>query len=347
MSAIRPCDVTRRAAAIGTAATLTALIGHGAGAATPALDIGTLVRRIQASTRQRSFTGTYVVSQGGSVTSSRIVHYCDGRDQIERIEALDGQTRRVFRHNDVVHVIWPATRTALIEQRELIGRFPTPLQPGDDARLEMYELQASGEDRVADHEAQVYTFRPRDGLRYARRLWLERRTGLPLRSDLLGEQGEVIESVAFTHLQIGPKLQPQQLLQDMHRLDGYRVSRPVYTPSDLGAEGWALRQPVAGFEAGRVVRRPVGAWPRHAAAAASADPDDARMLQAVFSDGLTHVSVFIEPYSPALHRREAPASVGSTHAISRRQGDWWITAVGAVPMPTLQQFVNSLERRRP
>jgi sigma-E factor negative regulatory protein RseB len=329
-----------------------------AAAPPPAPDIHAIVKRIQDAALRRSFVGTYVVSHGGHMTSARITHYCDGRDQIERIEALDGRMRQVYRHNDTVHVFWPGTRTALIEQRELVGRFPAPPQPGDSASLDQYELLAGSDERVAGHMAQVVVFKPRDALRYARRLWLERRTGLLLRSDLLGERGEVLESASFSELQLQVKLSPQPLLQDMHRLDGYKVSRPVYTATTLDSEGWSLRAPVPGFETRQVVRRPMGPWVTKtamttatpSASAASDTPVHAHgttLLQAVYSDGLTHVSVFIEPFVAAQHKRETPATLGSTSALSRRHGEWWITAVGAVPVVALQQFVDSLERRKP
>jgi sigma-E factor negative regulatory protein RseB len=83
------------------------------------------------------------------------------------------------------------------------------------------------------------------------------------------------------------------------------------------------------------------------ASEAAAPTDNATVLQAVYSDGLTHVSVFIEPFVASAHKREMPATVGSTSALSHRQGDWWITAVGAVPVAALQQFIGGLERRKP
>jgi sigma-E factor negative regulatory protein RseB len=321
-------------------------------AGNPPQDIVTVVKRIQDAALRRSFVGTYVVSHGGHMTSSRITHFCDGRDQIERIEALDGQMRQVYRHNDTVHVLWPGTRTALIEQRELVGRFPAPLQPGVGAQLDQYELLSGDDERIAGHAAQVVVFKPRDALRYPRRLWLERRTGLLLRSDLLNEHGEVLESASFSELQLNVKLSPQALLQEMNRLDGYKVSKPVYTATTLDNEGWTLHAPVPGFETRQIVRRPMAPWiARTATAGASAagqNGDSATtMVQAVYSDGLTHVSVFIEPFVAAQHKREVPATIGSTSALSRRNGDWWITAVGAVPVAALQQFVDGLERRKP
>jgi sigma-E factor negative regulatory protein RseB len=320
-------------------------------AGSPPQDTVAIVKRIQDAALRRSFVGTYVVSHGGHMTSSRITHFCDGRDQIERIEALDGQMRQVYRHNDTVHVLWPGTRTALIEQRELVGRFPSPLQPGDGAQLDQYELQTGDDERIAGHAAQVVVFKPRDALRFPRRLWLERRTGLLLRSDLLNERGEVLESASFSELQLHVKLSAQTLLQEMHRLDGYKVSKPVYTATTLDNEGWTLHTPVPGFETRQIVRRPMAPWIARTAApgasAAGASGDTTTMVQAVYSDGLTHVSVFIEPFVAALHKREVPATVGSTSALSRRNGDWWITAVGAVPVAALQQFVDGLERRKP
>ena len=66
--------------------------------------------RIHEAASRRNFQGTFVVSGGGSVSSARIAHFCEGTNQFERIESLDGQARHVFRHNDVVHTLWPQPR---------------------------------------------------------------------------------------------------------------------------------------------------------------------------------------------------------------------------------------------
>jgi sigma-E factor negative regulatory protein RseB len=70
------------------------------------------------------------------------------------------------------------------------------------------------------------------------------------------------------------------------------------------------------------------------------------MLQAVFSDGLTHVSVFVEPFDAQRHRAEVQARQGATHTIMRRAGEHWLTVVGDVPVAALKQFAQALERRR-
>src|SRR5689334_20064783 len=72
--------------------------------------------RIHEAAGHRNFQGTFVVSSGGGVSSARIAHYCEGKNQFERSESLDGQPRYVFRHNDVVHTLWPGSRVAMVEQ---------------------------------------------------------------------------------------------------------------------------------------------------------------------------------------------------------------------------------------
>ena len=70
------------------------------------------------------------------------------------------------------------------------------------------------------------------------------------------------------------------------------------------------------------------------------------VLQLVFSDGMTYVSMFIEPFTAAKDQQPVQSAIGATRTVMRRQGDWWITVMGDVPMGTLQRFYAGLERRR-
>ena len=78
--------------------------------------------------------------------------------------------------------------------------------------------------------------------------------------------------------------------------------------------------------------------------AAGDRPDRPQVLQTIFSDGLTHVSVFIEPFDPQRHTRPMQAAVGPTWTLMQRQGPWWVTIVGDVPPATLRVFAKGLER---
>jgi sigma-E factor negative regulatory protein RseB len=306
-----------------------------ASAADPApTDARAWLARSQGAAQNRNYQGTVVFTAGGAMASSRVAHYCDGSQRYERTEPLDGQARQVLRHNDVVKTLWPQSRLAVVEPKEPVSGFPA--LPGGDAPVAAsYEMRPIGLDRIAGHEAQVVLFKPRDGLRYAQRLWAERGTGLLLRADTLGAQGEVIESTAFTDLQLGARSQPDAVLQPMKRAEAWHVLRPSIDRTQLDAEGWTIARPVAGFTLVGCVKRALD----------GATGQAAQVLQSVFSDGLTHVSVFVEPFDPKRHKAMRTV-LGATQTVTQQVGNWWFTVVGDVPRATVDQFLAALERKR-
>ena len=296
------------------------------------------LRRIQHAAATSSYQGTLMYSVGGVVSSSRILHYGDGSQRYERLELLDGRARVQYRHNDQLLTLWPATKVAMAEQRDAVADFPSLPLLATARALESYELRHIRKDRVADHEVEVLMLKPRDKLRFAQRLWVDRETGLLLRNDVLGPTGDVLESAAFMEVQIGARPQPETILRAMQRLDGYRVLRPQNDRTKLETEGWSLGKAVPGFHLVSCTRRPLGMPPETEA--------PVQVLQSVFSDGLGHVSVFIEPYDAQRHKHAMGTSLGASHTLMVRRGDWWITVVGEVPMATMQLFETMVERRR-
>jgi len=308
----------------------------------PASEVRAWLLRIHDAASRRNFQGTFVVSGGGSVASARISHYHDGPNQYERIESLDGRQRKVFRHNDVVHTFWPASRVAMIEQRGQLSSFPGLLQAGDDGLAEWYEVRLEGVDRVAGHEANVLAVKPRDSYRYGYRLWADRASGLLLRVDVIGERGESLETAAFSEVSIGVRSQPDSVVQEMNKLDGYRIVRPALTITRLEAEGWSMRPVTPGFKLVSCVRRQMDRLGELAG-----DPSAAPVIQTIFSDGLTYVSVFIERFRPDRHTEPVFVALGATVTLGQRQGDWWVTVVGDTPPATLKTFAAALERKKP
>ena len=320
------------------------LVQAGGGAVPPALaasgaDARSWLQRIHNAASQRNYQGTLVVSANGSVSSSRIAHYCEGKQTFERIDVLDGQPQRVYRHNDQVTTLWPASRVARVEQRDAVALFPAVLSGSEEQLFDRYEMLPEGSDRVAGLDTAVFLLRPRDGQRFAQRLWADQSSGLLLRADVFGADGRVLESAAFSEVTIGVKSQPETVIAPMKKLEGYRVLRSAPQRTALEAEGWQLRAPVAGFKQISCVKRSLEA------AGDSEASTSADVLQAIFSDGLTHVSVFIEPFRPDRHRPGA-AAVGATHTLMQPLGPHWVTVMGDVPMGTLKQFAAALERLR-
>lgn len=320
---------------------LSCLLPAGAGAqangAALLADARAWLSRIHAAAGSGNYEGTMVFSAGGALSSSRVWHYCVGDQTYERLETLDGRQQRIVRHNDAVHTLWPQSRLAVVEKRETLAAWSTTPQTVDPKALEQYELRPDGSARVAGREATVFVLEPRDTLRYAQRLWADQASGLLLRADVIGPGPErpVIESTAFSEIRIGVRPQPETVLQAIRSVDDYRVVRPQQKRTTLDAEGWTLARPVAGFGL-------AGCLKRGMETAGESEP----VVQAVFTDGLTHVSVFLESFKPQRHRAEMRARQGATATVMLRRGEHWITAVGDVPPTTLELFADAIERRR-
>ena len=293
--------------------------------------------RMQEASRRRAYVGTFVVAAGASLSSARIWHACDGGQQVERVESLTGAPRSSFRHNDQVLTFLPDTRVVVAEKRESLASFPNILHAGESSIAQFYFLKAAGAGRVAGLDADVVQLQPRDNLRFGYRVWTEKNTGLVVKLQTLGEAGQVLEQAAFSELQLDAPVSMASLKQIMGKTEGYQLAKPESVKAVAAVEGWVLKTDVPGF-------KPLSCYKRLIGAGGSSSQE--HTLQWIFSDGLASVSLFIEAFDPRRHRRASSYAVGATHTLTRRIGDWWLTAVGEVPPQALSAFAQGLERNR-
>jgi sigma-E factor negative regulatory protein RseB len=292
--------------------------------------------RMHEASRQRAYTGTLVVSSASTLAASRIWHICDGTQQMERVDTLTGAPRSTIRHNNDVITFVPDSRIALIDKRESLGVFPELLRTPSNSLPEFYSVREGSPERVAGYLADVVDIVPNDNLRFGYRIWSEKKTGLVVKLQTLGEQGAVLEQVAFSELQLDAPVRMDKLKRLMNDTRGYEVHRQVLRKTTPEAEGWRLKEPVPGFTAMSCHTRE-----SEAAQGAGSAP-----MQWVFSDGLASVSLFVEPYDAQQHGTEKAAVTGATHSLNRRIGAYWLTALGEVPPGTLRRFASALERTR-
>lgn len=294
------------------------------------------IERMRNASCGRPYVGTFVIlSSTGGMASSRIWHTCEGRQQVERVEALSGTPRMIFRRNDEVRTFLLQDRTVRLDRRDAAG--PLALTPvvSSKAIAQYYTAQWLGQERVAGRVADVVWFKPLDGLRFGYRLWSERETGLAVKLQTLGFEGQVLEQAAFSELDLNAPVRADQIVRSMQSMAGFTELPTTVVKTTAKAEGWTLRQQVAGFVPVNCHRRTV-----------SAAPEAPSVLQCLYSDGLASVSLFLEPLDPAHHPEHPQAtSMGATHMFAQRiQPDIWLTVVGEVPMQTLKLFAGQLER---
>lgn len=281
-----------------------------------------------------NYTGTIIYQAGGEMNSSRITHMFDGSNSLERIQTLDGKPREYLRKrsdsDDEVQCLIPESKKIVVEKRSVEDSFPSLTSASPDEILQRYEAKLGPVERVAGLEAQALALEPRDNLRYAYRLWLDRATGLLLRAQTLNERKEVIEQISFSDVRIGERID-RSALKSPWSTDGWSVVRSEYRKADLAKQGWIVPTPDGFRRTKEVVRR------MHSAEA----------MQVVFADGLATISVFIEPGSSIADPPDAVRVHGPTSAFSRRVSEALVTVVGEVPPGTVRAVALSVEFRGP
>ena len=302
------------------------------------------LQRVISAPERVNFEGTFVVGAGHQGSSSHIVHYGNGRTQLERVERLDGPERVVYRRDDEVVTLWPTERVLAFESRRVGKRFPSISREGSERVADHYSLSVLGTARIAGRTANVVSLTPKDAYRYGYRLWLDVATALPLRAEIVGAQQQVLEWAAFSDISVGVKPEPQRVLQGMNHREGWAIRQSVLADADLAYEGWVLGDLPAGFKLIRSVKRK--GLPAVLAASDPASKGEAPILQLIFSDGLTYVSLFIEPYEAGAQRQNMLVSLGATQTLMVKRDNWWLIAIGDVPAVSLKAFLAALQHKK-
>lgn len=269
-----------------------------------AQDAMQLLQRVQDALRTQDYHGEIALARDGQLDALAVDH--DAQSETSRVESLTQRVPPLTRIGQTV-----SSRDG---QSVDLG---AGLDPQAPVLAASYRLSVVGEDRVAGRVAWVIEAQTRDAWRYARRIWIDRDSGLPLRVATRGADGGVVEQWMFTRLVLG-KLpgQPDAPTAVARRFEG-----PARVPAE--ASRYALEGLPDGFQL-----------------IASSRAEGREHL--VLADGLSKVSVFIEPIEggnavlSGVHRR------GAMHVFGRLFDGRQVVVVGEVPAATVERLAQGL-----
>lgn len=291
------------------------------------------LERMMEAVQKLNYQGTFVYLHDNQLESMKIAHAVQGDRVRESLMSLNGAPREVIRDEESVTCVLPGSNEISVDRRTPSSKFLNILPQDLDQLDKHYSFQNVGNTRIANREAQVVLIVPKDRLRYGYRFALDTDTGLPLKSDLLNEQGELVEQTMFTELQIGVAE-----ISELHHRESLFTYRLKSHPDEtnkiplLNPSRWKFIGLPSGF---RLSLQHQLTDPQ------SNDPID----QYVFSDGLSSLSVFVEPET----REEAFSGVSRLGAINAWGGQvngYQVTAVGEVPAVTILGIVQGMQLKQ-
>jgi len=287
------------------------------------------LQRAAQAARSLNYSGTLVYKHNSREETTRVFHLADANGEHEKLTNLEGPAREVVRNNDQIRCYYPDAKVIRVESRNSRNAFPALLPQQRSTLVEYYSFNKAEKERIAGLDTQAYIFQPKDGLRYAHKLWADVATGLLVKAQLLNERGFPLEQFQFSDLQIGAKIDRDMV-------------RPTFTPpppdwqmvpGDVATQdtGWQVKDPPPGFtklvEGYRTLR------------------GKPRVAHLVYSDGLVAVSVFVEPMP------DAPPTLGlsqqgGVNVFSRQlQDNNLVTVLGEAPSATVRQIASSVAHR--
>ncbi|MGE8294845.1 MAG: MucB/RseB C-terminal domain-containing protein [Pseudomonas sp.] len=287
-----------------------------------ASEVQDLLGRLAAAERQQSFQGTFIYERNGSFSTHAVWHRVEEGGQIrERLLQLDGPAQEVLKVDGQAQCVTGGLADQVSEGQAWPAR-----QLDAEQLSNWYNMRVAGQSRIANRPADVLVLEPKDQHRYGFELYLDRETGLPLKSLLLNERGQLLERFQFAQLDTSTPI--ENAMQPSSACRAVRLRA-----ADSMAEGsWRSDWLPPGFTL--------------ATAQLRRDPaSDEAVAYLMYGDGLARFSVFIEPLNGSVVD-DARSQLGPTVAVSRRMstntGDVMVTVVGEIPLGTAERIALSM-----
>ncbi len=271
-----------------------------------------------------NYSGVFVFQYGNHVETSSIAHVVEPDGEYEKLESLDGPKREVIRHHGQAWCYW---NNKVFPVGNLYGdrRFPLLLPDPLASLRQNYQVKELGMDRVAGYNTRVVLYQSRDNLRYSYKIWVDVISGLLLKSAVLNEKNQIAEQYAFTELKLGNDAD-HSWLADSTPDSTKQVEIP---PAPAIKSGWVVDGLPRGFIKAMEILRPMHG--KHSP-----------VIQLVFSDGLSAISVFIETADADEDDNEALTSRGAVNLYRKVVDNHLYNVVGEVPPKAVMQVLDSI-----
>ena len=313
--------------------TLALAVSVGATAQQPQTASGWIEKASGAGERH-SFVADVVYEQGSHIEALRLWRDVAEDTRLrERLMTLSGPQREILRTSETTTYLMPSGSERLAQRysNRSIG-LPGPNEI--DRLDEHYELNVDGDDRISDRPVQRIRLAPRDEFRYGYAFWLDRKTGLVLRADVIDQDSTPVERFLIVDLEFRDRLAPEAL-------------DPVLAENGTSFDRLTQRaesddEQVAVQVAWSVTDLPEGFTLQTDRAQALFDRETP-VRHMVFSDGMATVSVYIERHD-APNSLEGPMSMGGVNIHARTSNGVQTLVVGQVPAATVRRISTSLVR---
>ncbi|MDY7586989.1 sigma-E factor regulatory protein RseB [Vibrio cholerae] len=283
-----------------------------------------LLYQMNEASQHLNYELSYILVKKNSIEPLLYRHARQDDQQLAHLVYLSGPVREVIRRGDEVSYIEPGVEPFTIESGNMVA--PTiPMLNTDVAELNRYyDFVKVGRAREAGAACQVLRVVPKDGLRYSYVVWVDEKSHLPLRADLLDRDGEVLEQYRTISFSVS-----ERLAEIMAGLNKVQLPEVLKLPKGSVQETfWQVTWVPDGFQAMELNRYRMAMTER-------------LVESQMYSDGLFNFSVYVsasDNYS--LKGQLVRQGRRTLHSVVKGENE--ISVVGDIPPATAQRIAQSV-----
>ena len=293
-----------------------------------------LLERMDGAAKQLNYEGVFSYRSGKKMQSIQIIHRANEQGEIERLVSLNGVAREVIRNNEMMTCVYPEGKSVQPNHRPFGRGFPSDFLNRLSLASAYYQLSLGREERIAGHDTLELKVVPVDNYRYGYHLWVDKKSDLLLQSDLVDDQNEVLETIAFSSVEMGQDIAEQSLQAQSkgNQMTWNRAERVMATKStaERDKSTWNIGWMPEGFALLAQQNR-------------LKVKNGATIEQHVYSDGLNSISIFIEKIRAQHRHLRGGSKMGATNAFGTIINSHFVTIVGEVPERTVEKVGNSIQ----
>jgi len=293
----------------------------------PAVEAAAWLQKISDASRRMAYEGLFVFQHGSGAQTLSVANRPAGEGAETRLVTLDGQQREVrCSQNSSVTLMLKGTELRA-EKRLNKRHFPDLLPEQAAALANWYNVKVTDTDRVAGRDCSTVDIVPKDLFRWGYQLCVDRQTGFPLRAIMVDGNGRPMMQYMFAELHLGA--QPKAL----DKVTTVKApAAPAESAKPLASERVVLSALPPGFTRIAAVRRQLPKL-------------SGEVEHWVYSDGLTHVSLFLEPAAKPVETLKGQSRQGMINMIKRQVGAYQATVLGEAPWATVEFISANLSQK--
>lgn len=284
------------------------------------------LKKVDTSMKTLNYHGTAVFMKNGQIETMKYQHTVDNGVETERLVSLNSPLRELIRKSNEVKCLYKDA-TKRIESYHPIDRsFIVNLPRAPEQLEEQYLVAVAGQEMIAIRPAQIIAVLPKDELRYARKIWVDKATWLPLKVEVYDQEGNTLEQVLFTEFGVDSAENP-----DINSVaEQRRLSRVAKTEA-FENFAFELSNWPAGFEKVFFIRNTM-------------QRSKKTVNHLLISDGFSNISVYFEEKTG--RGVGGQRTLGPVNSFSRVIDDTQVTVLGEVPVQTVEFVAKGIISRK-